>query len=49
VATNQVSGRTYDAAGNVTSDGQNSYQYDAEGNLIQAVNSLQRAQPAGVD
>ena len=27
------------ATTNVTSDGQNSYQYDAEGNLIQAVNS----------
>lgn len=36
-AHNQVNGTgfTYDAAGNLTSDGANSYVYDAEGNVIQ--------------
>lgn len=36
-AANQVNrtGFTYDAAGNLTSDGTNSYVYDAEGNVIQ--------------
>jgi RHS repeat-associated protein len=36
-ANNQISGGgfTYDAAGNLTSDGTNTYTYDAEGNLIQ--------------
>ena len=34
-STNRVAGYSYDAAGNVMSDGINTYQYDAEGNLIQ--------------
>jgi len=34
-STNRVAGYSYDAAGNVLSDGINTYQYDAEGNLIQ--------------
>ncbi len=36
-ATNQISssGFSYDAAGNLTSDGTNNYSYDAEGNLIE--------------
>ena len=32
-STNQVSGLTYDAAGNVTYDGSHYYTYDAEGNI----------------
>jgi RHS repeat-associated protein len=32
---NQISGFSYDAAGNQTSDGVHSYTYDAEGNLLQ--------------
>jgi len=34
-ATNQISGYTYDAAGNLTYDGVHHYTYDAEGNLLQ--------------
>ena len=36
-ATNRISGAgfTYDAAGNLMSDGTNTYTYDADGNLIQ--------------
>lgn len=34
-ATNQISGYTYDAAGDLTSDGSHSYTYDAEGNVTQ--------------
>ena len=33
-ANNQASQFSYDAAGNLTSDGINSYQYDAEGNVL---------------
>jgi RHS repeat-associated protein len=33
---NQLSGYTYDAAGNLTSDGTNSYTYDAENHLLTA-------------
>jgi hypothetical protein len=32
-ANNQISGDTYDAAGNMTGDGSHTYTYDAEGNL----------------
>jgi RHS repeat-associated protein len=32
--TNQVSGWSYDAAGNLLNDGRNSYQYDAEGRIV---------------
>jgi RHS repeat-associated protein len=32
-ANNQLSGFTYDAAGNMTNDGNHSYTYDAEGNI----------------
>jgi RHS repeat-associated protein len=34
-ANNQVSGYSYDAAGNLLSDGMHNYTYDAEGNLLQ--------------
>ena len=36
--TNQISGYSYDAAGNLISDGTHSYTYDAEGNLISVDN-----------
>ncbi|MCL2660980.1 MAG: hypothetical protein FWD64_10770, partial [Acidobacteriaceae bacterium] len=36
ISNNRVIGRQYDAAGNMVSDGNNSYTYDAEGNIIQA-------------
>ena len=41
-ANNQIStaGYTYDAAGNLLSDGISSYTYDAEGNLIQTLNGV---------
>jgi YD repeat-containing protein len=32
-ATNQITGYSYDAAGNMTNDGSHSYTYDAEGNI----------------
>jgi RHS repeat-associated protein len=41
-ATNRINAGTvftYDAAGNLTSDGSNAYTYDAEGNLIQQMGS----------
>ena len=42
VSTNHIAtaGYTYDAAGNLTSDGTNNYSYDAEGNLIQEIAPL---------
>jgi RHS repeat-associated protein len=33
-STNQITGLSYDAAGNLINDGSHSYQYDAEGNLL---------------
>jgi RHS repeat-associated protein len=33
-ATNQIVGYSYDAAGNMTNDGNHSYTYDAEGNIL---------------
>lgn len=36
---NQIVGFTYDAAGEETNDGINSYTYDAEGNIVKVVNS----------
>lgn len=37
---NQITGYTYDAAGNVTSDGSYTYYYDAEGRIIQVGGTL---------
>lgn len=38
VANNHIAGYTYDAAGNVTNDGTNTYQWDAEAHLIAVIN-----------
>jgi len=42
-ATNHIAGYTYDAAGNVTNDGTNTYQWDAEGHLIAVINGARVA------